>query len=349
MKRDDFKDYLTANGIQWKEADGKIVTDGGGVFLDSLTTLPENVQFNNGWAVSLKSLTTLPENVQFNNAGTVYLDSLTTLPENVQFNNGWNVYLSSLTLLPENVQFNNSGYVYLDSLTTLPENVQFNNGGSVSLRSLTTLPENVQFNNGENVSLRSLTTLPENVQFNNGGYVYFDSLTTLPENVQFNNGGSVYLQSLTEPTQFYQGRRCTFKFIDGYTMLIESFKRRGEITISKARYFGGGPIEKLKQCFIAESDGDFAHGDTAEGAVRDLNFKVLQGTADLSEIVEQVKSSGEVTAAQYRLLTGACGAGVEHFLESKGIPAKTKSLPLKEVIAMTQGAFGGEKMKELFA
>ena len=329
MKRDDFKDYLTANGIQWKEADGKIVTDGGGVFLDSLTTLPENVQFNNGWAVSLKSLTTLPENVQFNNSGTVYLDSLTTLPESVQFNNGWNVYLSSLTLLPENVQFNNSGYVYLDSLTTLFENVHFNNGGSVSLDSLTTLPENVQFNNGENVRL--------------------NSLTTLPENVQFNNGGSVYLQSLTEPTQFYQGRRCTFKFIDGYTMLIESFKRRGEITISKARYFGGGPIEKLKQCFIAESDGDSAHGDTAEGAVRDLNFKVLQGTADLSEIVEQVKSSGEVTAAQYRLLTGACSAGVAHFLELKGISPDTKSLPLKEVIAMTQGAFGGEKMKELFA
>jgi hypothetical protein len=187
------------------------------------------------------------------------------------------------------------------------------------------------------------------VQFNNGGDVYLDSLTTLSENVQFNNGGDVSLSSLSKPNQFYQGRRCTFKFIDGYTMLIESHKQRGATTISKARYFGGGPIEKLKQCFIAELNGHSAHGDTAEGAVRDLNFKVLQGTADLSEIVEQVKSSGEVTAAQYRLLTGACAAGVAHFLESKGISPDTESLPLKEVIAMTQGAFGGEKMKKLFA
>jgi hypothetical protein len=309
MKRDDFKDYLTTNDIRWKEADGKIVIDGGGVFLDSLTTLPENVRFNN--------------------AGTVFLDSLTTLPESVQFNNGGYVYLNSLTTLPENVQFNNGGYVFLDSLTTLPENVHFNNGGVVYLD--------------------SLTTLPESVQFNNGGYVSLGSLTTLPENVHFNNGGSAYLSSLSKPNQFYQGKNRTFKVIDGYTMLIESFKRRGEVTISKARYFGGGPIEKLKQCFIAELGGHSAHGKTAQEAVRDLNFKVLQETADLSEIVQQVKSSGKVTVDQYRLLTGACAAGVKHFLESKGISPDTESLPLKEVIAMTQGAYGGEKMKELFA
>jgi hypothetical protein len=182
-----------------------------------------------------------------------------------------------------------------------------------------------------------------------GGAVSLKSLTTLPENVHFNNGGGVYLDSLSKPNQFYQGKNRTFKVIDGYTMLIESHKQRGAITIYKARYFGGGPIEKLKQCFIAESEGYFAHGDTTEEAVRDLNFKALQETADLSEIVEQVKSSGKVTVAQYRLLTGACASGVKHFLELKGILPDTESLPLKEVIAMTQGAFGGEKMKELFA
>jgi hypothetical protein len=141
------------------------------------------------------------------NEGYVYLSSLTSLPENVQFNNGGYVYLNSLTSLPENVQFNNGGDVYLNSLTSLPENVQFNNGGDVDLRSLTSLPENVQFNNGGYVDLRSLTSLPENVQFNNGGDVYLSSLTSLPENVQFNNGGDVYLISLKNKPYKVLGKR----------------------------------------------------------------------------------------------------------------------------------------------
>jgi len=37
--------------------------------------------------------------------GNVYLGSLTTLPENVKFENQGNVYLGSLTTLPENVKF----------------------------------------------------------------------------------------------------------------------------------------------------------------------------------------------------------------------------------------------------
>ena len=70
--------------------------------------------------------------------GYVYLESLTTMPDNVQFNNHGFVYLRSLTTMPDNVQFNNHGYVDLRSLTTMPDNVQFNNHGSVYLESLTT-------------------------------------------------------------------------------------------------------------------------------------------------------------------------------------------------------------------
>ena len=69
--------------------------------------------------------------------GYVDLRSLTSLPNNVQFNNGSNVYLRSLTSLPNNVQFNNGGCVYLESITSLPDNVQFNNECSVWLHSIT--------------------------------------------------------------------------------------------------------------------------------------------------------------------------------------------------------------------
>ena len=61
--------------------------------------------------------------------GDLYLDSLTTLPENTTFNVGGSLYLRSLTTLPENTTFNVGGYLYLYSLTTLPENTTFNVGG----------------------------------------------------------------------------------------------------------------------------------------------------------------------------------------------------------------------------
>ena len=157
MKKTEFKVRLKLFGIDY-EVKGKVIQiNGEGVYLSSLTTLPEGTQFNNGGSVDLHSLTTLPEGTQFNNGGGVYLHSLTTLPEGTQFNNGGGVYLHSLTILPEGTQFNNGGSVDLSSLTTLPEGTQFNNGDGVYLSSLTTLPEGTQFNNGGSVYLRNET------------------------------------------------------------------------------------------------------------------------------------------------------------------------------------------------
>jgi hypothetical protein len=45
------------------------------VYLRSLTSLPDNAQFNNGGSVDLRSLTSLPDNAQFNNGGNVDLRS----------------------------------------------------------------------------------------------------------------------------------------------------------------------------------------------------------------------------------------------------------------------------------
>jgi len=99
-----------------------IIDHEGNVDLYSLTSLPNNIQFNNRGFVNLASLLSLPDNIQFNNEGNVYLNSLTSLPNNIQFNNRGNVYLYSLTSLSDNIQFNNEGFVNLDSLTSLPDN-----------------------------------------------------------------------------------------------------------------------------------------------------------------------------------------------------------------------------------
>jgi len=112
MEKEKFKTLLKKNGISFlQENNIFIIKTQGSVDLRSLTTMPENIQFNNQGSVYLSSLTTMPENIQFNNQGSVYLSSLTTMPENIQFNNQGYVDLSSLTTMPENIQLNKKGYV----------------------------------------------------------------------------------------------------------------------------------------------------------------------------------------------------------------------------------------------
>jgi hypothetical protein len=278
--------------------------------------------------------------------GSVYLSSLTTLPEGATFSNGGYVDLSSLTTLPEGVTFSNSGSVYLPSLTTLPEGATFSNSGSVDLRSLTTLPEGVTFSNSGSVDLRSLTTLPEGVTFSNGGSVYLSSLTTLPEGATFSNGGSVDLRSLKNEQQTYRGKTIRLRFIDGYTMLICSEKQRGDVTIARARYFGGGDLDKLTPCFIASQDDNHAHGATVEEALRDLRFKIAAVDFDPADTIAEIVRTGVVERHQFRLLTGACDEGLRRGLEEAGQPGDAATLPLDVALTAAHGSYG-ERFREM--
>ena len=386
MNKKDFKKELNDKNIPFKEKDEYLVVSGNNVDLSSLNILPENTIFKNkGW-VNLRGLTILPENIIFKNKGAVYLNSLIALPENAIFENKEAIVLSSLTTLPENTTFKNKGPVHLNSLCTLPENTTFKNKGSVHLNSLCTLPENTVFKNkgwinlkslctlSENttfknkgfVDLKSLCTLPENTIFKNKGWVdlrslkilsestifknkgWVDlrSLCTLPENTIFKNKGDVYLSSLNNQKIKYQGVEILIKDIDGETMIITSTKQKGDFIIYKSKYFKGGVLEDLPQCYITQLGKFYAHGETIKSAITDVEFKYQQENLDVSDLVKKIKKSLVVTDNDYRLLTGACSAGVQEFKKQHRITAD--KLPLKEVLELTKDSYGGKKLQELF-
>ena len=260
-----------------------------------------------------------------------------------------NVDLSSLTTLPEDTKFENRGSVYLSSLETLLSGTKFKNASSVYLSSLKTLPRGTKFENAGAVELSSLTSLPADTKFENAGAVYLGSLTTLPSGTKFENAGYVFLDSLSGQTVTYRGKSLNILHVDGYTMAIKSSSTRGETTFMRARYFRGGDISDWKKCFIAEREGYTAHGETPDEAARDVNFKILQSSADVDDIVARVKETGLVTLNDYRLLTGACRDGALTFLAQNNIPTSCESLPLREVLKLTKNAYGGDRMQELFA
>mgnify|MGYP000148997703 CR=1 FL=1 len=217
--------------------------------------------------------------------------------------------------------------VYLGGLTALPENVTFSNGGGIYLRSLTTLPENVTFSNGGGVDLRSLTTLPENVTFSNGGYVD--------------------LGGLTDEYQTHRGEIIRLKYVDGQTMLILSERVTGEYIVFHAAYFGGGDLDKLKRCYVAQLGEFYAHGATVEKAMRDVRFKSMEREFDQDELVAEIKARGTVLIEDFRLVTGACEEGTRHGMEQAGLDPKADELPLDVVLGAAFGSYG-ERFKALF-
>lgn len=80
-------------------------------------------------------------------------------------------------------------------------------------------------------------------------------------------------------------------------------------------------------------------------AVADLEFKIMQ-PKDVSEHVKRVKESGYITPTDYRLLTGACESGTNRWLNENGFTWDDKKT-IAEVIELTRGAYGQERLMEL--
>ena len=77
MTREEFIQILDEKGYSYEIVGDKIVvTYDKSVYLDSLKTLPPDVEFKNGGGVYLNSLKTIHPGVEFNNKGIVNLNSL---------------------------------------------------------------------------------------------------------------------------------------------------------------------------------------------------------------------------------------------------------------------------------
>ena len=107
-------------------------------------------------------------------------------------------------------------------------------------------------------------------------------------------------------------------------------------------------IGKSKASYCIETDGTFSHGDTIKEARESLIYKV--GDRDKSKF-DGWKLDRKMTAKEaiesYRVITGACEAGVRAFVESHG-NLKTTYTP-KAVIKLTNGQYGTEQYAAFFS
>jgi len=88
MTREAFIEVLEEKRYSYKLEGGKIVvTSRGGIDLNYITSLPEEVVFKNGGDVFLNAIKNLPSGIEFGSDGNVFLDSLISITPGVEFRN----------------------------------------------------------------------------------------------------------------------------------------------------------------------------------------------------------------------------------------------------------------------
>jgi hypothetical protein len=95
MTQEEFIDYLKELDHSYIEEDNRIVITSRGDVL--LRNPHSDVEFRNGGGVWLEFVTSLPPEMVFNNGGDVYLNGITSISPDVVFKNRGDVYLRSLT------------------------------------------------------------------------------------------------------------------------------------------------------------------------------------------------------------------------------------------------------------
>ena len=139
-------------------------------------------------------------------------------------------------------------------------------------------------------------------------------------------------------------RRKGFLFADGLlSRIVETKQSRGGAQIHRIVAVG-----KNKTSYCIELDGTYSHGNTIKEARESLIYKI--GERDKSAYVGwklDRKISAKEAIESYRVITGACEAGVRGFVQSHGKLKRTYNV--QEVIDLTKGQYGNDAYAAFFS
>ena len=192
-----------------------------------------------------------------------------------------------------------------------------------------------------------LTSLPDNLTV--GSSLYLEGctgLTSLPDNLTV--GYSLYLEGCTGLSENYKyyhtllngdyvpGR---YLYADG---ILTHIKRKKQI--DKYTYY----IGKIKGKNVISDGTYYAHCKNFEEGVSDLAFKAAKdrGAEQYKNLTKDSVVSFEEGRTMYRIITGACSAGTQQFIDD--MTEKKESYSISEIIEMTKNAYGGEIFRKFF-
>jgi hypothetical protein len=98
---------------------------------------------------------------------------------------------------------------------------------------------------------------------------------------------------------------------------------------------------------VAEQNGQYAHGDDMRSSLLDLRFKLADRDKSTYEgLTLESKLTYDDAIILYRIITGACRQGTQHFLDSA--KPEQRDYTVREIIEKTKGQYGSEALQNFF-
>ena len=184
--------------------------------------------------------------------------------------------------------------------------------------------------NGGSLDLRGtgIKSLPEGLTV--GGFLDLEGCTgiqkkELKKAKKLRNGDYVAGRYLYADGILTHVRKC--KHIDGYTLYVGKIPGKNVVFDGK----------------------HYAHCRTLRDGIADLLFKAAEdrGAEQYRDVTMDSVLTIEEAKTMYRVITGACRQGTEHFVQSLGDKVKEK-YTVREMLEVTKGQYGAEKFSEFF-
>ena len=189
----------------------------------------------------------------------------------------------------------------------------------------------------------NITALPENLTVGSDLYLRDTGITALPDNLTVGGGLDLSGTGITNPTvkRLRHGEYVSGKYLyaDGILTHIKKKKKIGEYTLF---------IGKIPNRHVIFDGKHYAHCRNFRDGVADLLFKSAadRGADQYRGISLDDSFTVEELKRMYRVITGACEAGTESFVNSlKDLKDK---YTVREVIEMTDGQYGAEQFRAFF-
>ena len=220
--------------------------------------------------------------------------------------------------------------------------------GDLDLRGtgITALPDNLTVGGYLYLSGTGITALPDNLTV--GGYLYLNGtgITALPDNLTV--GGSLYLSGtgitaverrkvrILHDGDYAEGR---YLYCDGILTHVKKVRHVDKYTL----YIG-----KIKGKNVVSDGVHYAHCDKIRDGIADLIFKAAKdrGADQYKGMSLDTEMTVSEAATMYRVITGACRAGTQNFIESQ--KELKEKYTIRELIEQTKGQYGAERFAEFF-
>ena len=244
-----------------------------------------------------------------------------------------NISHTKITEIPDDCEF---GGLFMNEtkITKLRDNLTL---GSLIIEksSITELPNNLVVYVILNIKNTSIKCLPK------------DCLATIVfcdfelKDERYNKNDKGYYKLKDEIVHIIHPSGREFLHVDG--ILSEVIEKKGNV------YHVRNGVDEPITYVVTDGNNHWAHGYTMEEAKQDLRYKMsIRDKSEYKDLTLESELTFDEAVGCYRVITGACRAGTQDYLEHRLPYPRKDTYTIREIIELTKNEYGSDTFREFF-